>query len=198
MGCWSPAAASHAHSLSQLFYRYDVDGRLFQVVRNRLSDNYKYYHYIITNSFGDVLQIRDGNGNILAKFQLLKNIYNAVINAYNTYSNNFDPWYIVISTILSFLCSKYLKTESVYYKFNFNRVSKSAKDLAKNFKKLNAKRINKFIELVTNQIVYYLKNNTTLYKRFIKNYSLINVSSWISKMPELARQIKTMFKEIKT
>ena len=352
----------------ELFYRYDVDGRLFQVVRNRLSDNYKYYHYIITNSFGDVLQIRDGNGNILAKYnydnwgkllsitnssgtafaentypyhmsvryrgyvydhetglyylqsryydpetgrflnaddmdyigysgedvsynlfaycennpvnnsdpsgmvaistilgvvmgmvfgavgyfldilvsnidnyfkdfnkfitkikktlssrkeqlklfievligatdgflsttykyQLLKNIYNAVINAYNTYSNNFDPWYIVISTILSFLCSKYLKTESVYYKFNFNRVSKSAKDLAKNFKKLNAKRINKFIELVTNQIVYYLKNNTTLYKRFIKNYSLINVSSWISKMPELARQIKTMFKEIKT
>jgi len=56
--------------------------------------------------------------------------------------------------------------------------------------------VNSFVKAISNQIIYYLKNNNKLYKKFMKNYSLTSVVSWVSKMPELARKIKTMYEEI--
>ena len=53
----------------EMFYRYDVDGRLFQVIRNMINNNnYKYYNYMTTNHFGDVVDLRDGNGTVYVKY----------------------------------------------------------------------------------------------------------------------------------
>lgn len=52
----------------ELFYRYDTDGRLCLVVKNRISDNHKLYYYVITNTQGDVIEIHNGAGAIVAKY----------------------------------------------------------------------------------------------------------------------------------
>ena len=52
----------------ELFYRYDADGRLAMVVKNRLSDNYKSYCYVVTNTRGDVLELHNGPGDLIAKY----------------------------------------------------------------------------------------------------------------------------------
>lgn len=53
----------------EMFYRYDVDGRLYQVIRNMINNNnYKYYNYLTTNHFGDVIDLRDGNGTVYVKY----------------------------------------------------------------------------------------------------------------------------------
>ena len=52
----------------ELWYRYDADGRLALVIRNRFSDNHKSYYYVITNTRGDVIEIHDGPGAVTAKY----------------------------------------------------------------------------------------------------------------------------------
>lgn len=50
------------------YYRYDQEGRLGLILRRRLSDNFKWYYYPVSNSRGDIMEIHDGQGNISAKF----------------------------------------------------------------------------------------------------------------------------------
>ena len=52
----------------ELFYRYDADERLCLVIKNRISDNYKWYYYVITNAQGDVIEIHNGAGAVTAKY----------------------------------------------------------------------------------------------------------------------------------
>lgn len=50
------------------FYRYDQDGRLGLVIKRRLSDDYKWYFYPVTNSRGDIMELHNGPGQVTARY----------------------------------------------------------------------------------------------------------------------------------
>ena len=51
-----------------LYYRYDQDGRLSMVIKNRLSDNYKWYFYLLSNTRGDIVAMNDAAGPLTVKY----------------------------------------------------------------------------------------------------------------------------------
>ena len=52
----------------EYFYCYDADGRLAMVKRIILASGAVGYFYVVTNAQGDVIELRDGNGNVTAKY----------------------------------------------------------------------------------------------------------------------------------
>ena len=52
----------------ELYYKYDADGKLFSVTRYRYSDGEKHVAYAVTNTRGDVIELRSSTGAIYAKY----------------------------------------------------------------------------------------------------------------------------------
>ncbi len=52
----------------ELYYKYDADGNLFSITRYRYSDGEKNVFYAVTNTRGDVIELRAASGGIYAKY----------------------------------------------------------------------------------------------------------------------------------
>ena len=52
----------------EMYYGYDADGRPSIAVKRDLVASKNYYYYLITNTRGDIIETRDGNGNINSRF----------------------------------------------------------------------------------------------------------------------------------
>lgn len=52
----------------EIYYNYDVDGRPCRAYKKDLIAGKNYSYYLITNTRGDVIETRDGDGNVNAKF----------------------------------------------------------------------------------------------------------------------------------
>lgn len=52
----------------EMYYRYDADGRPVLATKRNLETNKSYQYYLITNTRGDVIETRNGDGNVNAKF----------------------------------------------------------------------------------------------------------------------------------
>ena len=52
----------------ELYYKYDADGNLFSITRYRYSDGAKHVFYAITNTRGDVIELRENSGAIYATY----------------------------------------------------------------------------------------------------------------------------------
>ncbi len=52
----------------ELYYKYDADGNLFSITRYRYSDGARHVFYAITNSRGDVIELRENSGAIYATY----------------------------------------------------------------------------------------------------------------------------------
>ena len=136
----------------------------------------------------------DGAFSTTNKYQLYKNIYNVIKTCTNIALDGLDVLSLVIECVLSYICSKMLPTEQIFSKFNSSKIQGKAKNLACNFKNINDKKIKAFIKVIKNQIIYYIKSNSKAYDRFIKNFALSSVSSWLSKLPELSKNIQSLIK----
>ena len=134
----------------------------------------------------------DGALSTTNKYQVFKDIYNVISTLSRGVKDGLDVISLVIECIVSFICSKLLKTEQTFSKFKSNKIKNKGKTLTSNFKKLKSDKIKEFVKIIKNQIVYYVKNNKKVYKRFLTNYSLTKVSSWTSKLPQLASAIKQL------
>ncbi len=162
--------------------------KLKEEIKSKLSEKKEKVKLFLDVLLGGV----DGAFSTTNKFKILKKIYSLINNIYSFASSGFDVLSLVIELIISYICSKMLITEQVMKKFNYKKVKNNAKSLAKNFKNLSSKKIEQLVKVLKNQIMYYIKNNKKLYKKFITNYSLTKVSSWTSKLPELYKTIKAM------
>lgn len=81
-------------------------------------------------------------------------------------------------------------------KFKIKSITKKSKSVKDFFKKINKKNISKFSKVLRAQIVYYIKSNKKIYKKFITNFGLSSVASWTSKLSELARVIAKLLEEL--
>ena len=52
----------------ELYYKYDADGNLFSVTRYRYSDGAKHVYYAVTNTRGDVTELRTSGGSVYATY----------------------------------------------------------------------------------------------------------------------------------
>ncbi|MBR5826423.1 MAG: RHS repeat-associated core domain-containing protein [Clostridia bacterium] len=52
----------------EIYYNYDADGRPTRAYKKDLVTGTNYSYYLITNTRGDVIETRDGDGNVNAKF----------------------------------------------------------------------------------------------------------------------------------
>ena len=52
----------------EIYYNYDADGRPCRAYKKDLIAGKNYSYYLITNTRGDVIETRDGDGNVNAKF----------------------------------------------------------------------------------------------------------------------------------
>lgn len=134
----------------------------------------------------------DGALSSTNKYKVFKAIYNVISTIYHGIKDGIDVLGIVIDCIISYICSKLFHTEQTFSKFNSKKIKNKGKALSKKFKDLSMNDIKEFSKVIKNQIIYYVKSNKKVYKRFIGNYALSTVTSWTSKLPELAKAIKSM------
>lgn len=134
----------------------------------------------------------DGALSTTNKYTLFKTIYNVINTLYSGVSSGFDVLSLVVETVITFICSKLFKTEQIFQKFNSKKISNKAFSLTSNFSKFNTNSLKSLVTVIKNQIVYYIKNNKKVYKRFIKNYALSTVVSWTSKLPDLLKAINKL------
>ncbi len=52
----------------ELWYRYDVDGNLSLICRNVIATGTKYYYYVVTNTRGDIIELKNGSGVTTVKY----------------------------------------------------------------------------------------------------------------------------------
>lgn len=86
----------------------------------------------------------------------------------------------VVNLIIDFILSSLIDTSQSFSKFNFKKVRNSCKPIITNLKSVSKDKLKSIAKVISNQIIYYFKQNATLYSRYIKKYGLSSAVSWIS------------------
>lgn len=116
------------------------------------------------------------------KHKIISSAIHIIQSLYNRAKDGLSITQAVISLILDLTISNLINTSRSFSKFNFKKVRNESKHIIKNLKKLTKTKIKEITKIITNQIVYYLKSNKTLYKKFVLKYSLQNAASWVKSL----------------
>lgn len=116
------------------------------------------------------------------KHKIISSAIDIIQSLYNSAKDGLSITQTVISLILDLTISNLINTSQSFSKFNFKKVRNESKHIIKNLKKLTKTKIKVITKIITNQIMYYLKSNKTLYKKFVLKYSLQNAISWVKSL----------------
>ncbi len=165
--------------------------RFINKVKDTLSEKYALLKLIIDTLSGGLdgaVSSAHVNKIIKSVDVILKGIKEAI--SVKESIKNKDGTYVlekIIETIVSYLLSKVLPIDKNFRGFNSKKMTSKATAISKNIKKLSKDKINDLAKVIKNQIIYYIKSNKTLYKRFLSRYSLTKVSAWLSFLPNVKK-----------
>lgn len=103
------------------------------------------------------------------KLKVLNKIVTFVDSIRNSRKSGETITGLVINLIVEFILDFLIDTSQSFSKFNFKKVRNSCKSITSNLKSFSINKLKSVAKNITNQITYYLKQNTTLYRRCIKN-----------------------------
>ena len=114
------------------------------------------------------------------KWKILNVIANFVESIRQSRKNGETITGMVVNLIVDFILSSLINTSQSFSKFNFKKVRNSGKSIITNLKSVPKDKLKSIGKIISNQIIYYLKQNSTLYSRYIKKYGLSSAVSWVS------------------
>ena len=70
-----------------------------------------------------------------------------------------------------------MNTAQGFSKYNFKKVTTAG---SKTLRSLGKNKLSQFTKILCNAIIYYIKSNSTLYKRFFAKYAGYTIAQWIA------------------
>ena len=111
------------------------------------------------------------------KKKLITTITNLISSFYTAITSGLSILEAVITGVITFIIQELMNTAQGFSKFNFKKVTKSG---SKALRSLGKSKLSEFTKTLCNAIVYYIKSNSTLYKRFFAKYARYTIAQWIA------------------
>ena len=110
------------------------------------------------------------------KKKLLTTIVNLISSLHVAITSGLSILGAIITGIITFIIQELMSTAQSFSKFNFKKVTSSG---TKTLKTLRKSELSQFIKTLSNSIIYYIKSNSTLYKRFFAKYAEYTIAQWV-------------------
>ena len=111
------------------------------------------------------------------KKKLITTISNLISSFYTAITSGLSAFGAVITGVITFIIQELMNTAQSFSKFNFKKVNKAG---AQTLKSLSKSKLSQFTKTLCNAILYYIKSNSTLYKRFFAKYAGYTIAQWIA------------------
>ena len=111
------------------------------------------------------------------KKKLITTIANMLSSLYAAITSGLGVFEAVITGVIIFIIQELMSTAQSFSKFNFKKVKNSG---TKTLKNLGKSQLSQFTKTLSNAIIYYIKSNSTLYKRYFAKYAGYTIAQWLA------------------